>query len=177
MNNIKEMLEVCNFPTEGRTIMLARHSLNEEKPPMRMFIKASPDNFSEWQCVQSKNPEKKGRQLLGCHFVMAFCSVKGEGMNARFAGMFRNFSGDNPDTLNIDHHLSPELAKIYREHKTPEDRFFFRFCKEPRFARWEGRVVIDWDEHFHNWVAGFSFDEPKRVVRITDESIPPFADW
>ena len=177
MNNIKDMLEACNFPTEGRKIMLVRHSLKEEKAPMRRFIKASPDNFAEWQCVQSKDTKKGGVQLLGCHFVMAFCGVKGAGLNARFAGMFRNFSGNKPDTLDVDKHLSPELAKIYHDKgDTPAGRFFFDFRKEPLFADWEGRVIIDWDEHFYNWVREFSPDNPKKVLEITRESVAPFCD-
>ncbi|MGI9338285.1 MAG: hypothetical protein ACR2P4_07250, partial [Gammaproteobacteria bacterium] len=125
-----------------------------------------------------------GKLIIGCDYVVAFCSVKNARMNARFAGVFRNFN-NSPESLNIDGDLPPELADIYHGKEraeiekdgSPKERVFLNLVKDPLFADLEGRIVVDWHGHHHDWVQEFSADKPNRVLEITSRIFAPFEEW
>ena len=178
--NLAELFKMRDFPTGGRRIMLARHTLNGEPDSVVNFVKRAPKNFEEWQSVQSQDKKKGGARLVGCDFVVAFCGIKNDGVNARFAGVFRNLSNNPPDTLDaqtIGRHLSSQLARIYlRDKDMTEERFFFKFRKESLFADLEGRVVIDWGRKDPiNWAQEFTPDGPETVLEVTRKSVAPFC--
>lgn len=178
MNNIKEMLEACNFPTEGRRIMLARHTLTDEPPCIINCVKGNPDVFAEWQSVQGAG--SWGMQFKHCDFVMSFCKIDGD--RARFVGVYRNESGDMPDMFDVAR-LPERLADAYREKIRGEEsrgetveRFLFQLPKvENTFADLEGRVIVS-SRGKIKWVDEYNSNESPAILEITRESVAPFCD-
>ena len=164
MNNIKEMLESRGVETEHRKIKLVRHTLKEEPDTMKNFVLASAKNFAEWQCIQGV--DSLGKNLRGGEFVVSFCYLpkNGESNRALFAGVFCNESTE-PAMLDIDWHLSPQLAQIYHCEKPRRERYFYELRREPRFSDLERRVIVEWGGT-RSWVQNFDRNNPERVAEV-----------
>ena len=175
--NFAELLKMRDFPTGGRRIVLARHTLTDEPQELIDCVQGSFDTFAKWQSVQGT--ASKGMQFKNCDFVISFCKV--DSARARFIGVYRNESGNTPSALDVDC-LPERLADAYREKIRKEksegenvDRFFFRLPKvENIFADLEGRVIVDW-HGIPEWVEEYNPNAPRTISEITRESVAPFC--
>ena len=144
-------------PTQGK-VVLVRHTLNKEVPPIVDYVRRSAENLAEWQCVQRKDNNNKGAHFWGCDFVVSFCGPTfygDKGTKARFVGVFRNDSGESPEKFDVARGLSPELAGLFRDkyaNKNKGELHFFNFRRDSRFEELENRVIIDWGKDTRNWV-------------------------
>ena len=174
--NFDELLKMRDFPIQGKTVVLVRHTLNEEARPIAKYAQRSPECLATWQRIQRKDNEpgdnkNQGRHFWGCDVVVSFCgpTYYGDKANntATFFGVFHNESGNAPEEFGDAREVPPELVGLFREKYTDEERkalYFFNFRKDARFEDLENRVVVNWDWSTQNWVQVYNPDKSRGEV-------------
>ena len=172
--NFDELLKMRDFPTQGKKIVLVRHTLNEVLPSEAEYVRHSPERLATWQRIQRKDNKpgdnkNQGRRFWGCDVVVSFCAPTFYGdkadNTATFFGVFHNESGDAPEEFGNAREVPPELAKVIQPYKDEQKLFyFFNLRKDARFEDLEGRVVIKWDWGAQNWVQVYNPENPKGEV-------------
>ena len=177
-------------PTQGK-VVLVRHTLNEETPPIADYVRRSAENLAEWQCVQRRDNNKGdnrnlGRFFWGCDVVVSFVAPTvygGKGAKAKFVGLFHNKSKEPKKFNDSQEGVSPELAELFRDKYPGKNRellHLFDFRRDSRFEELENRVIINWDWGTWNWVQVYNPGKPKgevleiRAKDYADRVLTPF---